>query len=210
MFYLLTGQTPFKPGTIFDVIHRKLSQDAPLVSTLRAVPDDLDLFVARLLNRDKTERPIDIDSFLFHLRMIKDSIANNTNKPRRFRTWIESANVLIASASSGSINPALMHFKQSYDKRIVVAQDATSLRHYCEQTQFDLILIDAKLPGARDLRSFQYLRSQNLPYIVILSQNTGDDVLDMLELMGTSYLLPPLNGALIDHTIQQLLFLSKS
>ena len=72
MYEMLAGAPPFDGATAFELQNQQVSQQPVPVSTLRGeVPEQLDLLISRLLEKNPDDRPEDADEVSFRLRLIR-------------------------------------------------------------------------------------------------------------------------------------------
>lgn len=76
--------------------------------------------------------------------------------------------------------------------RVDVAENGLSGRHFVEEKAYDLIILDAMLPGLNGWQLLQLVRQRgNTPVLFLTARDTMEDRLRGLELGADDYLLKP-------------------
>ncbi len=95
LFELLTGRAPFSGGGPAQVAFRHVSQDLPVVSSVRAgVPAGVDALVARATDREPSRRPRDAGVMLEQVRSLRDALPDAV---------LDAAAVVVADHSTAPV-----------------------------------------------------------------------------------------------------------
>lgn len=203
LFYLLTGQVPFPSKALFRVIHQKVTEDAPSLSTVRSnFPPKLVAFVDGLLRKDKLQRPGSIVAMLNQMQKLKRELHTLTMRKSTL-DWVKDGRCLIASRSQEHDQLIKRCFDHPSQCQVVFSAD--QLLAVQDQNHYDLMFVSLKLPRLRELKVFHHLRKKHSRFVVIVPETAGDSALDMLEMIGVPYLLEPLNVELVSNCVTQML-----
>ena len=207
LFTLLTGAPPFPGKSLFEVIHQKVTQDAPrLLEVLPEVDAALDAFVTRCLSRTPDDRPSDIGALLHELRALAEQASSTQSEALAggISSFMRDATVLIATENPSQAD-RMASMLSRYSITTHVAHDAPQARAMTRSRTFDLVIMHAQLPYLRDLDVFHRLRRAGVPSIAILPPQTHPDALDVLELLGVSYLIEPMEPGVVMRAIARAL-----
>lgn len=210
LFTMIAGRAPVDGGSIFEIIYKKVSSDAPALATTVELPPAVDAFVTRLLSRDKDKRPASVEGFITEIDTLLDSMAapRYTSQPMPAvitpspmapvqRQVKELRSVIVADDDLEALR-CVQATLTPHKIACVGATSADELLDICVKQEPQLIFLSTALPQATENHLVKLLKQRTSARLIIMAPNNSPaDVLDAFELAGVDFLLKPLQPSLI-------------
>jgi serine/threonine protein kinase len=187
-FEMLTGQMPFEAATVGDLLRAHLLHDAPRVDELRPdTPDALSALVARLLAKDRAERPESAESLLAELRAIRGRGEISAPIESPFTILIADDDELMRDILKGVLAQAIP------DAQITLAASGAAAIERVRSAPPDLLVLDLQMPEINGVEVCMFLRGTHLAErcrIILVSADADENDVTLLRQLGVSHYLP--------------------
>lgn len=200
LFLLITGHPPINGGSIFEIIYKKVSNDAPRASTLIELPTTLDELLARLLSRDRAERPDSIEELIALIDKILDENAGaryNTPLPLLAPSTPPVSVVVVADQDPNTFS-IFNKLLTAHQITCHQARHADELLELCARHHPQIVFVSTSLPQASESQVFKVLKRRTMAKLFIIADKDAPaELLDAFELAGIQFVVKPLNSNLL-------------
>lgn len=200
LFLLITGHPPIDGGSIFEIIYKKVSNDAPRASTHIELPAHLDDLLARLLSRERADRPDSIEQLISLIDKILDesSGARYTNIPINLPLSPPPISSVIIADPDPNTFASFSSLLTSHQIACHQALHADELLELCARHRPQLVFISTSLPQATESQVFKVLKRRTMAKLFIIAdKDAPSELLDAFELAGIQFIVKPLNPDLL-------------